>query len=163
MKQLMLAALIFSLVTVAKAEDEKGGDFGKGSATVAAKTGEPRASLGLSSATHVVLARNVVVAAKDSALFEFPYDLSGIERISVSITTIGDPKSSLKNARIGVAWTDPGDWYVLTDMILGSSFYYYDHGGANVPSYGPLLKLGVFNDGTTPLTITQLAVYAVAH
>ena len=49
------------------------------------------------------------------------------------------------------------------DMILGSSFYYLDHGGANVPAYGPGLKLVVFNDGTTPLTISQLAVYAVAH
>jgi hypothetical protein len=48
-------------------------------------------------------------------------------------------------------------------VILGSDFYYYDHGGATVPVYGPLMKLAVTNDGGTPVKITQLAAYAVAR
>ena len=87
----------------------------------------------------------------------------GSERVGISVTTLSDPRSRLTNVRIGVAFAAPGDWYVITDVIFCSDFFYYDHGGATVPVYGPLMKLAVSNDGATPARITQLVAYAVAH
>src|SRR5262249_16299375 len=110
-----------------------------------------------------VLAREFTIQPGATAYFEYDDYLSGSERVGISVTTASDPRSRLTNVRIGVAFAAPGDWYIVTDVILCSSFYYYDHGGATVPVYGPLMKLAVSNDGATPVRITQLAAYAVAH
>jgi hypothetical protein len=109
------------------------------------------------------LAKNVTIAANDYAAFEWGADLSGADKVGISLTTLGDPSSRLTKVRIGVAFAAPGDWYILSDVILGSSLYFLDHGGVTVPVYGPFMKLIVFNDGTTPVQITQLAAYAVAR
>ncbi len=110
-----------------------------------------------------VIASNVTIAANDSAIFEWKVDLSGADKVGISVTTLGDANSRLTKVRIGVAFAAPGDWYILSDVILCSSFYYYDHGGVTVPVYGPFMKVAVFNDGSTPVQITQLAAYAVAR
>jgi hypothetical protein len=110
-----------------------------------------------------VLATEYTIAPGATAFFEWLWDLSGSERVGISVTTLSDPRSRLTNVRIGVAFAAPGDWYIVTDVILCSSFYYFDHGGATVPVYGPRMELAVSNDGATPVRITQLVAYAVAH
>jgi hypothetical protein len=110
-----------------------------------------------------VLAKDITVTPGDNAMFAWNADLSGSGKVGISITSLGDPNTRLTKVRIGVAFAAPGDWYILSDMITCSSFYYYDHGGATVPVYGPYMKLIVFNDSTASVKITQLAVYAVSR
>ena len=68
-----------------------------------------------------------------------------------------------QKARIGFAWASPGDWFNYTDVILGSTFYFNDHGAITVPVYGRHMRIVVWNDGATTLRITQLSVNAVAR
>jgi len=110
-----------------------------------------------------VLAREHIIAPGTIAFFEWQADLSGSERVGISITTFSDPRSRLTNVRIGVAFAAPGDWYIVSDVILGSSFFHFDHGGATVPVYGPRMMLAVSNDGVTDVRITQLVAYAVVR
>jgi hypothetical protein len=62
--------------------------------------------------------------------------------------------------KIGVAFTEPGEWYVITEVIACNKFYFVHHGGATVPTYGPLMKLMLNNEGSTPVKVTRLAYYA---
>jgi len=110
-----------------------------------------------------VLAREYTILPRSTVYFDVPADLSGSQSVGISLATFSDPRSSLANVRIGVAFAAPGDWYIISDVILGSSFYYYDHGAATVPVYGPFMRLILSNDGPTLVRITQLAVYSVAH
>ena len=82
--------------------------------------------------------------------------------MAISVTTL-DNETFLTKIRIGVAFAAYGSWYVLTDVIKGSTFVFKNHGGATVPVYGPAMKLMIFNDGDTPVKLSQLTVYAVAH
>jgi hypothetical protein len=159
------ATLLALLVSIGGAQDRGAGDLGK------AQSGNGparRASVSTSDSwgsntLRQVLARDYTIAPGTTAFFEWLWDLSGSEHVGISVTTFSDPRSRLTNVRIGVAFAAPGDWYIVSDVILCSSFYYFDHGAATVPVYGPRMQLAVSNDGATPVRITQLAAYAVAH
>ena len=159
------ATLLALLVSICGAQDRGAGDIGKPQVAKgpARRASVPTSDSGASSTLYQVLAREYTIAPGTTAFFECPWDLSGSERVGISVTTFSDPRSRLTNVRIGVAFAAPGEWYVVTDVILGSSFFNYDHGGATVPVYGPRMELAVSNDGATPVRITQLAAYAVAH
>jgi hypothetical protein len=158
------ATLLALLVSAGGAQDTGAGDLGKAQL---GKAPERRTTMSFGDwgayPARQVLAAEYTIAPGTTAYFAWPADLSGSERVGISVTTLSDPRSRLTNVRIGVAFAGPGEWYVLTNVILGSSFFYYDHGGATVPVYGPFLKLAVTNDGALPVRITQLAVYAVVH
>jgi len=109
-----------------------------------------------------VLARDAIIPAKGFKAFESSQDFSGASRASFAVTTL-DTGSFLINLRIGVGWVvlDFQDsWYIITDVVKGNSFGFTDHGGANVPVAGSAMRLVIWNDGTTPLTIKKLNVYA---
>jgi hypothetical protein len=167
MKHPSCVAAILSalLVSIGGAQDRAAGDLGKARLGKAPDRRLARmdSDWGGANTLREVLAAEFTIASGDTAFFAFPWDLSGSERVGISVTTLSDPRSRLSNVRIGVAFAAPGDWYIVTDVILGSSFFYFDHGGATVPVYGPLMKLAVSNDGGTPVRITQLVAYAVAH
>jgi hypothetical protein len=159
------AILLILMVSMGGAQDRAAGDLGKaqsGKASagrIAASASESAASNSL----RQVLAKEYTLPPGTTTFFEWLSDLSGSGRVGISVTTMSDPRSSLTNIRIGVAFAAPGDLYVVSDVILGNSFYYFDHGGATVPVYGPRMMLAVSNDGVTPVRITQLAAYAVVH
>lgn len=159
------AFLLAVLISIAGAQDKAAGDLGKAklgkapAARAAASTSESVSS----NTMRQVLAREYTIYPGTTAFFEWFADLSGSERVAISVATFSDPYSRLDQVRIGVAFAAPGDWYVYSDVIFGGSFYYLDHGGATVRVYGPRMKLAVSNDGSTPVRITQLAAYAVAH
>ena len=116
---------------------------------------------GAANSKRIVFAREFVLLPGSTTYFEWLTDLSGAERVAISMTTLSDPAADLSQVRVGVAFASPGDWYIITDVIFGSSFFYRDHGGATVPVYGPLMKLAVSNDGVIPVRLTQLVAYAV--
>lgn len=167
-----LLVILFPAFGIAQDSDvtQQGGvNLGKAPLTSVKKPGTKFATSTTPSAVasttlrELLIAKEVTIAAKDNAIFEAASDFTGTQTVGVSITSLSDPNTKLTNVRVGVAFAAPGDFYVLSDMIKCNTFYYQDHGGATVPVYGPLIKLLVFNDGATPVKITQLAVYAVAH
>ena len=168
MRLLSVSILVVACISLAVADDQpKAGGFGKAPAktvTVKARTAESTSQAAITSnQIRQVIAKEAIIAAKDHAIFEVTADFSGADKVGLTVTTLSDSNSKLTDVRFGIAWAAPGEWYVLTDTVLGNTFYYYDHGGATVPVYGPFLKVAVFNDGTTPVTITQLSVNAVAR
>jgi hypothetical protein len=161
-----LAATLWALlISIASAEDWVAGDLGKApfGKVPAARIAASASDWGSSNNLRQVLVREFTIAPGASAFAEWFSDLSGSERVGISVTTASDPRSRLTNVRIGVAFAAPGEWYIVSDVILCSSFYYSDHGGVTVPVYGPRMKVVVSNDGSAPVRITQLAAYAVAH
>jgi hypothetical protein len=159
------AALLALLVSIGGAQNRVAGDLGKAQLV---KTPDRPSKVsasdwGMSNTKRQVLAAEYIIPPGVTAFFEWLTDLSGSERVGISVTTLSDPRSSLTDVRIGVAFAAPGEWYVVSDVIWCSSFFYSDHGGATVPVYGPLMKLAVSNDGATPVRITQLVAYAVLH
>jgi hypothetical protein len=159
---LAVATLLTLLVSTGAAQDKGIGDLGR---APSAKAPARRSAVSTSDSYTLrqVLAAEYTIAPGTFATFDWPPDLSGSERVGISVTTLSDPRSRLNNVRIGVAFAAPGEYYVVTDVILGSSFFYYDHGGATVPVYGPYMRLIVSNDGAAPVRITQLTAYAVVQ
>jgi hypothetical protein len=155
--------LLFALASITGAQERVAGDLGKvnlGEAPVSRAVVSKEAS---STSFHQVLGREFTVLPGYTTWFEWGTDLTGSQKVGISITTLSDVRSSLSNVRIGVAFAGPGDWYVITDVIHGSDFFYIDHGGATVSVYGPFMKLLITNDGPTPIRITQVSAYAVVH
>src|SRR5258706_7692423 len=119
-----LSALLLALVSIAAAQEKTAGDLGK------AKLGKAPAiraavstSESLSSSTmRQVLARELTIFPGTTVYLEWLTDLSGSERVGISVTTLSDPYSRLSNVRIGVAFAAPGDWYIVGDVILGGTF-----------------------------------------
>ena len=161
-----VAATLFTLlVAIGDAEDRAAGDLGKAPFGKAPdrRTAVFASDWGTSKTARQVLAAEYTILPGTTVFFEWLRDLSGSESVGISVTTLSDPRSRLTDVRIGVAFAAPGAWYIVSDVIFCSSFFYFDHGGATVPVYGPLMKLAVSNDGVTPVRITQLVAYAVAH
>jgi hypothetical protein len=97
------------------------------------------------------------VPPNDFLFLEAKSDFTGADRVSISV--ISD--TNTRPIAIMPAWAAPGNWYVLTDY---SQFWAAsNHTGLNSPVYGPFLKIGLYNTGTTPLEIKQLTVYSVIH
>lgn len=168
-RYLQLLSVVFcaALPVLSASSEPTGGVLGKAPATVGqgreVKLASSANTTGASNPLRGVIARNWTIAAGDYVVFEWPVDLSGADKVNISVTTLGDLNSRLTKVRFGVAFAAPADWYVITDMVLGSSFSLSDHGGFTVPVYGPFIKVVVYNDGATPVQITQLAAYAVAR
>jgi hypothetical protein len=102
-----------------------------------------------------VVATDVTVAANSFKIIDqtqIPYDFSGSE-----IST------SLNSVFIGVSWAPYSANFVLTSLIDGSTFKAGSSGGAQVPVFGPGLILAILNNGSTAITIHQLAIYAYVH
>jgi hypothetical protein len=159
-----IAAVLFALIAPrAGAEDRWAGDLGKADLGKApsARAADANTDSGSSAAIRRVLAREYTLPPHTIAFFDMPADLSGAKQIGISITSASDSRTRLSDVTIGVAFAAPGEYYVLTDVIFGSNFYYTDHGGATVPVYGPLMRLVVTNDTPSLVRITQLAAYAV--
>jgi len=158
------AILLCALASIAGAQERvAAGDLGKVNLGKAPTSRALVAKDAASTSYYHVFAREFTIPSGYTTSFEWGADLTGSQKVGISITTLTDIRSSLENVRIGVAFAGPGDWYVITDVIHGSDFFYTDHGGATVPVYGPYMKLLIINDGPTALRITQLSAYAVVH
>jgi hypothetical protein len=165
-RSLCVAATLFAVLTAgASAQDRAAGDLGKAdfgrapSARAAAMSTDSSPAYGM----RQVLAREYTIMPHSIAFFDLAADLSGAKKVGISVTTASDLASRLSNVTIGVAFAAPEEYYVLTDVIFGSDFYYYDHGGATVPVYGPIMRLCVTNNSSTLVRITQLTAYAVVQ
>jgi hypothetical protein len=72
--------------------------------------------------------------------------------------------NSLNAVAIAVAWAPYPGYFATTNWIVGSNFAADKTiGGLQVPVFGPALIVGVSNNGSTAITIHQLAVYAFMH
>ena len=109
-----------------------------------------------------LVATDVTVAANSFKIIDqtqIPIDFSGAENLSVSVIS----PTSLNSVQIAVSWAPYAANFVVTNVIDGSTFKAVSSGGAQVPVFGPNLILIILNNGTTAITIHQLAVYAYMH
>jgi hypothetical protein len=165
MNSLTVFAVALAFAAAANAEEkesitERIGDLGKSLAT-SAKATRTRSAATYGSSVRVVLAKDSTIAAGAFRDYgEVPVDFGGAENVSISISA---PGSNLTATTILVTWAAPDEYFVVTDFIKGSAFDIKEQGGRTVPVYGPALRIWVANDGTAPVTIRQLAVYAFLH
>ena len=135
------------------------GDLGKASIKTAPRAVTSNATAAGSSVRSVVAVNQTIYPGYVFDSGELAIDFSGAENVAIAISSSSDLTSTV----IGVEWAAPGDYFVLTDMVLGSDLVAPNApgmGGGRVPVYGPALKIVVLNAGTTPVTIRQLSVYA---
>jgi len=136
------------------------GDLGKGRA-VSAKSGSTRSTVSNGSYVRMVIASDSTIQpGKFEDYGEVPADFGGAENLAVSISATS---GSLTGTIIMIGWAAPNEYFVATDLIKGTSLVDKTMGGARVPVHGPALKILVGNDGTAPVTIRQLAIYAFLH
>ena len=163
--RLLTVFTALALATASMAQEtgsiiNKIGDLGK-AAAVQGKASGARSTASYGSSVRIVLAKESTIqpgSFKDYG--EVPADFNGANDISVSISA---PNSNLTGTTIVVAWAAPEEYFVATDLIKGTTLSSREQGGARVPVYGSALRIFVANDGTAPITIRQLAVYAFIH
>jgi hypothetical protein len=109
-----------------------------------------------------VVATDVTVAANSLKIIDqtqIPFDFSGAENLSVSVIS----PTSLNSVLIAVSWAPYLANFATTNVIDGSTFKAGSTGGAQVPVFAPNLVLAILNNGSTAITIHQLAIYAYVH
>lgn len=167
MRILTVVAAFLTLATAGKAEEkqsilEKIGDLGK-AAPISAKGSPSRSAASSGSGVRVTVASNSTI--QPGAFLDYGQlspDYGGAENINVAISASA-PNSNLSGTTILLAWAAPGEFFVVTDVIKGNSLAFQDSGGGKAPVYGSGLRILVANDGTAPITIKQLTVYAYIH
>jgi hypothetical protein len=132
------------------------GDLGKASAMrPKASTNRDAAVLNDGSSVRMVVAASQTVQPGDTFdSGEIPIDFGGAENLAVAMSSPSDVSA----VGIAVAWAAPGDYDVLTDLIMGGTLT-----ASRVPVYGSGLRILVTNVGKTPITIKQLSIYACIH
>jgi len=109
-----------------------------------------------------VIATNFTVPNGQSMRFFAQSDFSGAERASFGV--YADPSVNISKTQYAVWWGVPGaPDYTPQEVINASNFPFTNSGGGNVGVYGTMMFVDVYNNGTAPVTITELVVYAVAH
>lgn len=141
---------------------EKFGDLGKG-AVLSSKASPTRSAASSGSGVRVMVASNSTI--QPGAFMDYGQlspDFGGAESVEVAISAAA-PNANLSGTTILLAWAAPNEFFVVTDTIKGNSLAFQDSGGGKVSVYGSGLRILVANDGTAPITIKQLTVYAYVH
>ncbi len=115
-----------------------------------------------STTLYELLAQNVTMAAGASQQFYAQTDYTGVEQVSLGFYAAAD--QDLSNTTYLVWWAIPGaSSYMVGNFLQGKLFPFLNTGGAQVPTYGNQLMIEMRNNGTTPVTITQITSYAIAR
>jgi len=116
----------------------------------------------LPSLTNVESWTGITVAAGQSLMLTSQSDWTGASSVAIAIEC---PSSvSLKNAGIAVWWgisLAPNP--TLTDVLVGSSFFVPNMGGAVTSAFGNKLQLQLVNTGTVSISCDQVTAYGVVH
>jgi hypothetical protein len=109
-----------------------------------------------------VVAQNVTIPAGTSQKFFAQSDFTGADKVAIGVYTTTD--QNLGMTAYEVWWAGAGyPYYVTADYIDGKLFHFANTGGAQVTAYGNQLLIIVDNNGTAPVTIAQITVYATAR
>ena len=109
-----------------------------------------------------VLATNLTMQPGTSQQFFAKSDFTGVEKVSLAVYASPDQDISPTNYLVWWAIPDAPN-YTVSDYLPADNFAFLNSGGAVVATYGNQLLVEVRNNGTKPVTITQITVYAVAH
>jgi hypothetical protein len=86
-------------------------------------------------------------------------DFTGLDHARIALQTVNGQDAT--SVGIMVFWAAAGTYFNATDLLIGGGAL-----GSNgvlslyTPTYGPILKLGVVNGGSTAVQIKQLSIYA---
>lgn len=96
----------------------------------------------------------VTIAAGDFHIFDqSKLDFTGIEHARIAIQSVNS--QDLTGVIIFPSWAANGTYFTVTDLSKGDG-----GGGLYTPTYGPYLRLGIYNGGKTAIQIRQLSIYA---
>jgi hypothetical protein len=123
-----------------------------------AATSKSLSPKGITDGYAELLGLGFTVPAQTCRFFDSEMDFGGTRQVAISLLAVG---ASLATTRVIPFFSVPGAPYAaFTTQLRGSDFVFSDGGGGVVPVSGRLLRLMVCNDGTAPLTYTQLSVYS---
>jgi hypothetical protein len=109
-----------------------------------------------------VVAQNVTIPAMTSQKFFAQSDFTGADKVAIAVYTTTDQNLGMTGYEVW--WAGSGyPFYVTADYIDGKLFHFANTGGAQVAAYGNQLLIVVDNNGTAPVTIAQITVYATAR
>jgi hypothetical protein len=104
---------------------------------------------------------NVTIPPGSSVNLDAQFDYSTTDTVRVTIRSVG---SDLGNFVMSAYWTVPQvSLYGVADVVAGTSFPYSNAGGATFNTYGRWFRLQVTNNGTNPITLTQVLVFSRVH
>jgi hypothetical protein len=109
-----------------------------------------------------VLATNLTMQPGTSQQFFAKSDFTGVEQVSLAFYAAPDQDISATNYLVWWAIPDAPN-YAVSDYLQGQDFAFLNSGGAVVATYGNQLMIEMRNNGTKPVTLSQITVYAVAH
>lgn len=101
---------------------------------------------------------NVTIAPGQSVALDANYDFTDSDVVRISLRS---DNLDLANLQMTAYWSDFSlQFYNATDAIDGSSFVYANVGGAQFLVYGPQFRLSLTNNGTAPMTLDQIMLFA---
>jgi hypothetical protein len=119
-------------------------------------------SQGTGTTISEVVTQNLMLTPGTSQQVYAQSDFTGADKVSIGVYTTTD--QSLLNTSYLIWWAIPNaPNYMVADTLLGSTFDFLNTGGAQLPTYGNQLMIEIRNNGTDPVTIGQVTVYAIAH
>jgi hypothetical protein len=111
---------------------------------------------------YELLAQNVTLAAGASQQFFAKTDFTGVGKVNLGF--YATPDQDLSSTNYLVWWAIPGaPSYVVVDYLQGKNFAFLNSGGASVLPFGNQLMVEIRNNGTQPVTISQVTAFAVAR
>lgn len=106
--------------------------------------------------------RNVIVPADKSVSFDSKIDFSAASQVFVTLrcTTCNAASNSMASIVVQAFWSVPdAEHYAVVETRTGSTFPYWDSGGAAFQVFGPLFRLTLQNRSNQNVIIQQVTVF----
>jgi hypothetical protein len=93
-----------------------------------------------------------IPAGEFKVLEQSTLDFTGVNHARIALQTVNSQDTT--GLRIFSSWAAVGTFFNVTDFSDDSAFALY------TPTYGPCLRVILYNGSTIPIRIRQLSVYA---
>jgi hypothetical protein len=115
-----------------------------------------------STALSEVVATNLTIAAGAYQSITAETDFTGADSVNIGFYTTNS--QNLANCTFTIWWAFPNmPNFVATFFFNGNNFPFTNSGGLNVLAFGNQLMIGIQNNSTSPVTISQITAYANAR
>jgi hypothetical protein len=109
-----------------------------------------------------LVAQNVTLQPGGSQQFYTQSDYTGVDKVALGFYAATDQDLSATNYLVW--WAIPGaSSYVVGNYVPGNTFPFLNTGGVQLATFGNQLMVEMRNNGTKPVTITQITAYAIAR
>lgn len=104
---------------------------------------------------------DVTIPAGASVNLDSRTDYSTVDTVRATIRSAGP---DLNNVVVAAYWAIPqAPFYGIADVVAGTTFPFLNAGGATFNTYGSQFRLRVTNNGSNPISLTQVLIFARVH